>query len=183
MIVDIVACGASGSNWEQHDLSIGINDCWKWGKPTDALVICNRPEQFAKDRLQTIINSKPKEFYSHKSNWSQWFPKWKKLNLAPWYGILHKGQCYESQTGPFIAMSLAFKLGATDIILWGVDFKDHRIFNDSNPETVKEVKVYMEMVACLKEYGVNVWRGPQLEATVYLTAFDNLIPVFPTYAY
>lgn len=169
MIVDIVASGASGSNWEQHDLSIGINDCWKWGKPTDALVICNRPEQFAKERLHTIINSKPKDFYSWKPCWSQWFPNWKKINLIPWYGTLHKGQIYESHTGPFIAMSLAFKLGATDIILWGVDFKNHSIFNESNPETDKEVNMYLELIEEMKEQGTNVWLGANG------SVFDNLI--------
>jgi hypothetical protein len=172
MIIDIVSCGQSASNWEQHDYSIGVNDCWKFGKPTDALLICNRPEQFIRDRFQTIINSKPKEFYSHKANWSQWFPNWKKVNLVPWYGTLHKGQIYESQTGPFIAMSLAYKLGATDIILWGVDFKNHWLFNDSNPETAKEVKVYLELIECLKQQGVNMWIG------AVGSVFENLIQLY-----
>lgn len=172
MVVDIVALGASASNWEKHDSSIGVNDCWKFGKPTDALLVANRPQQFIRDRFQTIINSKPTVFYSNTANWSQWFPGWKKLNMVAWYGSLHPGQQYLSETSPFIAMTLAYNLGAKDIILWGVDFRDHHLFNEGNPQTEREVNTYLQLIEALKEKGVNVWLGAQG------TVFDNLIQLY-----
>lgn len=174
MTVDIVATGQSSQNWKRHDFAIGVNDCWKLGKETDALVVCNRPEQFKGDRFEIIKNSKPKEFYSHKSNWSEWFPKWKKLNLAPWYGTINPGQVYNSDTSPFIAISLAYTLGAKTIILWGVDFINHHLYNPGNPETKKEIVRYLELIAALNEKGVEVYLGASG------TAFDNLLSVYDT---
>lgn len=171
-IFTIVACGESAKEWIPHGHSIGVNDAWKWGKPTDSLLVCNRPVEFGQGRLQTIINSKPETFYSHKSNWAYAFPNWKKINLCQWYGRLVKGQHYSSNTSPFIAMTLAYNLGAKDIILWGCDMMEHKIWNTGNPENIKEIKRHMELVEALKEQGVNVWLGKEG------TAFDNLIPVY-----
>lgn len=177
-VIDIVACGDSAQDWEQHDYSIGVNDSWKWGKPTDALVVCNRPTEFRGERLQTIISSKPKVFYSHKSNWSYVFPEWKKLSLIPWYGTFHdypdksEYKCYTSNTSPIIAVSLAYRLGAKDIVLWGVDFTTHKMYHKENPATQDEVNVYLQIFQALKEKNVNVWLGK--EGGV----FDNLIPLY-----
>lgn len=155
----IVACGESAKDWIPRGHSIGVNDAWKWGKPTDSLLVCNRPVEFGQGRLQTIINSKPETFYSHKSNWAYAFPNWKKINLCQWYGRLVKGQHYSSNTSPFIALTLAYNLGATDIIIWGVDMIDHTIYNPENPYRDKEVEVYMQLIKELKEEGVNVYIG------------------------
>lgn len=166
----IVGCGDSAKNWTPRGHSIGVNDAWKWGQPTDSLLICNRPTQFSPERLDVILSSKPKTFYSHKSNWAYNFPDWKKIPMIPWYGSINPGSVYYSNTSPFIAMSLAYTLGAKDIILWGVDFKNHSLFNDDNPiPTKKEVGIYMELVERLGEKGVSVWLGAKG------TAFDDLI--------
>jgi hypothetical protein len=172
MTVDVVATGQTSQNWKQHDFSIGVNDCWKLGKPIDALVVCNRPEQFSSDRFEIIKSSTPKDFYSHKSNWAEYFPKWKKLNLVTWYGTLNPNQTYCSDTSPFIAMSLAYNLGAKKIILWGCDFKDHHIYNDFNPQTKREVERYLELISALNEKGVEVFLGTNG------TAFDDKLKVY-----
>lgn len=172
MIVTIVGCGNTASSWVPRGTSIGVNDCWKWGKPTDSLLVCNRPSNFNDERLRTITSSKPVTFYSHKSNWAYAFPDWKKIGLVNWYGVLKKGQCYSSNSSPFIAMTLAWNLGAKDIILWGVDFINHKIFNPENPYRDKEVETYMQLVSALKDEGVRVWLGKEG------TAFDKLIPIY-----
>jgi hypothetical protein len=172
MTVDVVACGQSGKNWVQHDYSIGVNDSWKWGKPTDALLLCNAPFKFPDDRFQIIKNSTPKVFYSNKPSWSQWFPEWKQVTIKPWYGTVNPGQVYYSDTSPFIAISLAYTLGAKQIILWGVDFYNHHIFNSGNPQTKREVERYLELIACLKELDISVFVGA--EGSV----FDEVLPLF-----
>lgn len=174
MVVDIVATGKSFQNWEQHDFSIGVNDCWKLGKPTDALLVCNRPEQFASDRFEIIKSSTPKEFYSHKSNWAEYFPKWKKLNLVQWYGTINPNQVYSSNTSSFIALSLAYNLGAKKIIMWGVDLMDHHIYNPFNPQTKREVDTHLELIRALNEKGVEVFLGASG------TAFDEHLTVYPS---
>ena len=165
MTYTIVGLGSSAQNWKPNGHSIGVNDAWKFGQPTDSLLICNRPQQFPADRLKTIIESKPKHFYSHKPDWSQHFPNWKQLRLIHWSGILYDfGKnddfpCFSSDSSPIITITLAYYLGAKDIILWGVDMLNHHVFNPGNPSAKKEVDVYLEVFAALKEKGVNVWLG------------------------
>lgn len=164
-IFTIVGCGESAKNWIPNGYSIGVNDCWRYGQPTDALVIVNRPEQFTKERLEVITASKPEVFYSWKANWSQHFPEWRQLRLHNWYGTLHSSprsdgpHAYYYNSSPIIAITLAYNLGAKDIILWGVDMRTHHLFNEKNPQTKKEVGVYLEVFEALKEKGVNVWLG------------------------
>jgi hypothetical protein len=176
----IVGCGDSSQNWTPNGYSIGVNDAFKFGKQTDALVICNRPSTFSKDRLDIILSSKPKDFYSHKSNWSEYFPNWKKVRLHTWNGSLHDFRpsdgptAYSSDTSPIIAITLAYNLGAKDIILWGVQFLDHHIFNTTNPNTKREVQAYAQVIACLKEKGVNVYLGTRPSALeTYLEVYDE----------
>lgn len=171
-LVTIVALGETARDWIPRGHSIGVNDSWRWGKPTDSLLVCNRPVEFKGDRLQIITSSKPTNFYSHKSNWAYTFPNWKKINLCSWYGVLNKGMHYSSNTSPFIAMTLAYNMGAKDIILWGVDFSSHHIWNNTNPYTYKEIEAYMDLVVALKEQNVNVWMGKKGGA------FDDKIPVY-----
>ncbi len=172
-VVTIVGCGESARNWIPRGHTLGVNDSWRWGKPTDSLLVCNRPVEFKQDgRLEIITSSNPKTFYSHKSNWAYAFPDWKKISLVQWYGVIRRGQQYSSNSSPFIAISLAWNLGAKDIILWGVDFMNHKTFNPGNPYRDKEVEVYMQLIGALKEEGVRVWLGANN------TAFDNLIPIY-----
>jgi hypothetical protein len=172
MTFTIVATGETAKDWIPRGHSIGVNDSWKWGKPTDSLLVCNRPQNFKEDRLKVITESKPANFYSHKSNWAYKFPDWRKINLVSWYGVLRKGQHYSSNTSPFIALSLAYNLGATEIIMWGVDFKNHWLFNEGSPEAEREVKQYLQLITELEAVGVRVYIGKKG------TAFDDLIQVY-----
>lgn len=192
MTVDIVACGQSAVNWEQHDYSIGVNDAWKFGKPTDALLVCNRPEQFSKERLNTITNSKPKHFFSNSNRWVEYFnyfdrskaSAYKRLysnhpllpvcRFMQWPGTLYDNTVFYSNTSPLIAVSLAYVLGAKEIILWGVDFKTHHIYHEGSLATKSEVRVYLELIAALKEKGVTVYRGSDG------CVFDELITKYAT---
>lgn len=155
----IVALGETAKDWIPRGHSIGVNDSWRWGKPTDSLLVCNRPSNFTEERLKIITESKPKTFYSHKSNWAYAFPAWQKINLCQWYGRLVKGQHYSSNTSPFIAMTLAYNLGAKDIILWGVQLLDHKIFNNNNRQTKKEVMNYVQLIEEMDKQNVNVYLG------------------------
>lgn len=171
----IVATGDSAQDWTSNGQSIGCNDAFKFGKPLDSLLICNRPETFSEERRKTILATNPKEFYSHKSNWLPYFPQWKKIRLHTWAGTLHQynrndgPHAYSSNTSPIIAITLAYNLGAKEIIIWGVDFQNHKIFHQGNPETKREVNVYLQVFEQLKEKGVQVWRGADG------TAFDEHI--------
>lgn len=174
MTISVVACGPTAEGWHNTpcDLSIGCNDAAKWGQKLDSLVVCNRPQQFSKERYEIIKNTKCENFYSHKSAWVKEFPAWKKINLTPWYGTYHKGQIYSSNSSPIIAITLAAKLGAKEIIMWGVDMVSHHIFSTSNPQTKKEVEVYLQIYDALKANGIRLWLGS------YGTALDKYVPLW-----
>lgn len=174
----IVATGDSAKDWTPNGYSIGVNDAGKFQRPLDALLICNRPSEFTPNRMQIITSTKPNVFYSHKPSWESYFPDWKKIRLHAWAGTLHDWHrndgphAYSSNTSPIIAITLAYNLGATEIILWGCDFVNHHLFHTGNPETKREVGVYLKIFEILKERGVKVWLGANE------TAFDDHLPVY-----
>lgn len=164
MTVSIVACGASAEGWHKVkcDRSIAVNDAWKWGYPTDDILVCNWPSKFPQYRLDIIKNSKPKRFFSNIDQWSTWFPNMVKIKLSSWDGHLYKERpdfFSHAHTSPFIAMSMAYKQDAKDIILWGADFVDHSTYDKNNPHTRSELKTYHSFIEAIDKEGVKVWLG------------------------
>jgi hypothetical protein len=164
MIVSIVACGDSASEWHKKpcDHSIAVNDAWKFGHPTDSLLIANWPVKFPQHRLDIIKSSKPKQFYSHIDQWRTYFPNMVKIRLNSWDGHLYKNRPDEfssSQTSPFIALSMAYKMGATKIILWGVEMIGHMTYNKQNPETKMELRKWRQITEAIQKEGVEVFLG------------------------
>lgn len=189
MTYTIVATGNSSQNWKPNGYSIGVNDAWKFGQPTDGLLICNRPQQFSQDRLKIITNSKPKHFYSNSELWAPHFnylpgkrsaykrlysnnPELPVIKFQQWSGTLYEDSVFYSNSSPIIAITLAYVLGAKEIILWGCDFKNHHIFHEGNLQTKKEVQYYLEVFECLKENGVSVYRGADG------SVFDKRLPLY-----
>jgi hypothetical protein len=164
MRVAVIGCGDSASEWHDtpHDYSIAVNDGFKWGYHFDALVLANWPIKFPTYRLNIVKESKPKVVYANVDQWSTWFPSMVKIRLRSWDGHLYQERKDEftcSQTSPIIAMSIAYKMGAKDIILWGVEFIDHGTFNKDNPQTKMELRAYKGMIEAMKKEGVNVYLG------------------------
>lgn len=166
MIVSVVGCGDSAKEWYKTpcDLSIGVNDCVKHGHEVDWLCVINAPGKFTmkskngwQDRLFTITNSKPKKFFCHNANWKPYFPHAEFLALKPFMTSIKKGNVYKSKTSPIAAISLAFNAGATDILLFGVDFLNHPNFQGKMLKS--ELHEYQRLFWCLEEHGVRCWLG------------------------
>lgn len=166
MICSIVACGESAREWHKTpcDLSIGVNDCVKFGREVDYLVCVNAPDKFTPkakngftDRLATIVNSQPKRFLCHNNNWKRLIPKAETIPLKPFSGSVLKGRYYKSSTSPFVAITIAYSEGASDIILWGVDFLNHP--NIKNKLLSQQISEYKRLFDALESKGVNVWLG------------------------
>ena len=166
MIISIIGCGQSAKDWHKTpcDLSIGVNDCLKFGHQTDWLVVVNavnkftpKPKNGYQDRLFTITRSRPKRFFCHNGAWKQYFTNAELLQLYPFRGTVKKGKIYFSKTSPFVAMNLAYEAGATDIILWGVDFLDHPNVKDKILKS--ELMEYKRLFDALEGKGVRCWIG------------------------
>jgi hypothetical protein len=171
MRVSIVACGDSAKEWFKVpiDMSVGVNDCFKFGHNVDHLVCVNSPFKFQprKDngmmnRLETILDSRPKKFYCHNSNWRSYFKgviPVENIAMTEFRGKFRKGRNYFSKTSPFIAICLAVNLGATELILWGIDFVNHWQYKPGNKVFDPELNMYVSLIDELKEQGIKIWIG------------------------
>lgn len=165
MIVSIIACGDSAKEWYKTpcDLSVGCNDSAKWGHKLNHLLVVNHPSKFSNEpgRFKHIIESKPDKFFAHSRAWSQWFPNMEFIRPIRLVGRLRKGVYYHSQTSPFVAMSHAFNIGATEIVLWGVDMRTHKVYHDRSKAQTIEVDRYKRFIAALEKHGVKVYLGAE----------------------
>lgn len=181
MTVSIVGCGPSAKDWHKVpcDLSIGVNDCVKFGHQVEWLVVVNAVNKFTPkakndwtDRLFTIQQSKPKRFFCHNGAWKQYFPNAELLQLQPFRGSVKKFRIAFSKTSPFVALHLAYQENPTDIILWGVDFLNHPNVKDKLLKT--ELSEYKRLFDALEGKGIRVWIGsPDTVLREYLPVFKD----------
>lgn len=185
MKVAIVGCGASAKNWASvHvDLSVGVNDCFKFGANPDYLVLVNsahkfrpRPTNNQTDRLSVIRSGSYKKVFIHDfgASWKAYFPNAEKIALRSFIGSLSRKRVYSSKTSPFVAITLAYSLGATELILWGVDMLDHIHYSPGKAHFDSELRNYLKLFELLKANGVKVWIGsPDSVLKPYLPLYQK----------
>lgn len=174
MLCSIVACGSSAQEWHKTpcDLSIGVNDMFKFGHQPDQLVVVNFPSKFDKTRMDTILRTRPKKMFSHTSRWGAHFSNCEVIKLCPFNGYVRDNLIYSCRTSPMVAISLALKQGAREIVLFGVDFKNHKAYSDSNKNGIHEITTYLKFFKRIEEKGVKIYLGAKE------TAFDNHLPLY-----
>lgn len=169
MIVSVVACGQSAKEWCKTpcDISIGVNDCFKFGHDTDYLICVNAPFKFEPrvnngwtDRKQTILSSRARFLTNLRDEWKKYRSDAEAIHITRFGKQARKGNTYFSKTSPFIAMSYAYNLGATDIILWGVDFVDHPDFKEGKRSTDFEIEEYKRFADLISK-DCRVWIGSE----------------------
>lgn len=174
MIVSVVACGSSACDWYKTpcDYSIGVNDCGKWIAAVNELLIVNHPKNFTPERLETIKRTKFDKVKTNSGNWDKIFPQNEIIRMQSFGKYLKKGHIYSSKSSPFVAMSIAFNMGATDVILHGCDYLNHPAIKDKllNYE-IRQIQNFTRLMAdqgtktwLAKDYGaltkiLNVWQG------------------------
>jgi hypothetical protein len=173
MKVSVIGCGESAKDWNKVpvDLSIGVNDAFKFGHPIDYLVCVNSPLKFFPttrngntDRIKTIIETNPKRFFVHDSRWQQHVKHAELISFRPFNLKYVKNRVYSSKTSPFVAITLAASLGATEIIIWGVDMINHHKFSANSGKRHQEdfqieLSYYMILFEELAKHGVQCFIG------------------------
>jgi len=175
MTVAIVGAGASAEGWgkTKFDLSIGVNDCYKYGYHPDQLVLINFERKFTPPRLKVILATRPSKLWTHTSTWTKHFNNSEVIKLAPFNGYVRsKDLIYSSKTSPMVAISLAYKQGATEIVLFGVDMVTHAAYRSGTKQGDYEIKQYLRLFDELWRKGVRVWRGANG------TAFDTKLRLY-----
>jgi len=174
MLYSVIGCGDSSKNWVPRGITIGVNDSLRFGRDTDVLILVNAPAKF-KERLNVIKKSKAKVLTNSVHTWKPYFPECQKIErLISFNSRILKNFVYMSQTSPIIAISYAIKQGAKEIILWGVDFLNHRKWAKGTKAGDREIAVYCRFFKECERIGVKVYLGANG------TAFDNLLPVYYT---
>lgn len=155
--------------------TIGVNDIFLH-HAVDYLVCVDRPLRFTKERFETIKNSKPKIFYSTKflqndnskiDEWEFYFDNYISMELQSPRGdfknLDNEKYCY-GLCSPIVACVLAYKLGAAEIVLHGIDFMNHKILNGGIAE--KCIKEFIALKKELEKRNISIFVG-SIESRLY----------------
>jgi len=158
--VFVIGCGESAKGWFNHDynLSIGVNDCLKFSRDTDYLVLIDSLHGFKNEpeRVKIISQSKAKVL-SFSDTWRKVFPKYERLRLQGFGKHLKKGHVYSSKSSPFVAASVAFNMGAKDIVLFGIDMKTHQALKEGSKLLDYELRNWERFTRMMAEQGTQCW--------------------------
>jgi len=162
---DVLGLGESLKEYKPSgNKTIGVNDIWKHYS-VDYLICIDRPSGFSKERFKTILNSKPIKFFSHLEDWKIYNPNFELMILTSPRGSLDNiegtGICY-SNNSMFVAVVMAYKLGAKEINIFGADFNTHPNFQDNKIHTT--LKDFKKLFLYLKSKGIkiNISKGSKL---------------------
>lgn len=177
MTVNIIACGESAKHYDGSGRSIGVNDACRFKQP-ETLVILNTPNQFTEDRMLWIKKTETKDIYSNTpSSWERVIGKSiEPFNSELWHKLgKYQHKLYHSKTSPFAAISLAAYQGYSDIIIWGVDFVNHKVYKPGNGHYMQEYDAYKSFVDQLSKVNINVWRGHNSGNLDFIPVWQQLV--------
>lgn len=160
MTIHVLGLGDSLEYYNpDNNITIGVNDIHKYIK-TDYVVCVDHMTAFSKDRLETILKTRCKGFYSQIVDWGLVIPNFKLIEFNTGRGLLQELDndkfCY-SNNSPFVACILAYKLGAKNIVLHGVDLIDHPHIKGNSKE--KALLDYKNLNKAFNSRGVNLFVG------------------------
>ena len=143
------------------EVSIGVNDVNKFfpDTPADYLVCVDLPSIFTPERQRTIIESVHKKFFTHLSEWSKLVQRCQLFKLDKFPGCLEgldtKDVVSYSNNSAFVATVIAYKMGATDIVLYGVDFVNHHHLSRTDV-LKKQILDFKNLYDALQKRGVKL---------------------------
>ena len=179
-IIHVLGLGES-LKFFKHDgnVTIGVNDINRHFE-TDYLLMVDPISETSKE-YQTIIGNSNSKFYSQLDENESFVKNFNKIELARGRGVMDEfdsDRFVYSITSPFCAVHLAYKLGATDIVMWGVDFNTHRytFHQDLEPmckfKQERALKDFNNLKKALNDRNVNFYVGNEI------SIFSSILPVF-----
>ena len=173
MKINVLGLGESLKYYKPDgNITIGVNDIHSRFN-TDYVVCVDHPEAFTKERLEAIKQTDCKGFYSQIIYWSSWIPNFNLIEFNRGRGILDgldsEKFCY-SNSSPYVACILAYKLGAKKIVLFGVDFQTHEHFKSHAKD--RALNDFKSLSIELKKRGVELLIGNQFSALSKVLKLD-----------
>jgi len=153
-------------------VTIGVNDVFKF-YPTNHLLCLDYPQAFTKERLETIRNSTPDLFVTCMPEWEKWFKdKIQIIKLATFRSEISQIEqdVYPySIMSPFVAMVHAYKIGAKEIVIYGVDLLNHQHLS----QDVKVTRILRD-VKMLNDYFIK--KGINMKVFNRSSALSDVLP-------
>ena len=145
------------------EITIGVNYIWKY-YPSDIVICIDRIKSLPEWKTNIICQGRQKQFISNYNEWESIVANYKHKPLSGLgrgnlkdiddIGVL----CYASNS-IYSAVVHAYHLGATDIVMYGVDFNNHPAINGKFAET--EISRIINLRNVLKERNVNLFVGSE----------------------
>lgn len=134
MIVNILGLGDSNRHYKPKcgEIAIGVNDIGNYFD-VDYFICVDRPHKFNDERLNAIIDN-PAPLYTHLKEWQTLRDNVELIELSYGRGSIKEldtDRFCHSNNSTYVAIILAYKIGATEIHLYGVDFNNHKHIKDS----------------------------------------------------
>lgn len=173
MLATICALGQSANDWKPRGLTIGVNEYLVWGKQADAMIIVNAPHKFSREEMTYITQHKGKMLTNSPKQWEKYCKQAEPLkHMGAFHLRVQKGRLYSASTSPMIAISYAMQQGATEVILYGVDFKTHGKYKEGTKHGDHEIAVYKRFFESCEKLKTKIYLG----ATG--TAFDQTVQLY-----
>ena len=144
--ISVLGLGSSISLFkpEEFEMSIGVNDIWRYHH-TEVVVCLDRRQNFTAERMKYIDECRPKAFYSQLVIYDT-RTDFVKVNLAPGYpdGVCNIDTHYlqKSFCSPFVAAQIAWKYYfASEVHLFGVDLVNHPHLNS---DICSKIKIHFQ---------------------------------------
>lgn len=158
MRIHVLGLGKSLEEYKPNaEISIGVNDIFSRIE-TDFIVCIDPPNRFTDQRIETINNSTPVKFFTNRNEWEH-VKGYHLITLNPVRGSVKELRsdkiCY-SNNSPFVACVMAYKLGAKEIVLHGVDFVDHHALSKSE-QFSRAMNDFKKLNDELKKYRVKLF--------------------------
>lgn len=173
MTIHVLGLGESLKDYEPDGCTtIGVNDIYS-RITTDFVVCVDHPSAFSPDRRKTIYSTKCKGFYSQVSAWSE-LPNFNRIEFNPGRGFVDQldgpKYCY-SNNSTYVAVVLAYKLGAKYIVMHGVDFRTHSVFISHSRD--KAVSDFKTLAKALLDRGVTLYVSSEW------SELSRVLPLWP----
>lgn len=130
----VCGCGVSLLDFKPHAhnfVTIGVNDVPSLFEPT-YLLVTDHPGRFQGARSKLINNSKSKYLFTCAKGWRHPRTVHFELGTKDVKSLDHPEKIDHFVNSPFVAIGLAYKMGAKHIGLVGVDFTKGHFYNPSD---------------------------------------------------
>ena len=168
---NILALGPSVRQFKLNGAyTIGVNDIDKYHQ-VDCLVIVDHHMNFSLDRIDTIRATEANTVISQNDEWS-YLPGFIQIELAPErsnLAYIESDQYVYSVVSAYVAVIHAYKLGAKEINMYGVDMGDD--YKMGLPTKQQCVKDFYK----LREYFDRV--GVRLTVNSHMSLLCGVVPV------